>query len=270
LFRKRSFLVIILLIFIKPAVGQISEAEVKKILINLPHISIDSVKRDSLQSRLFQEDEDVILSIFKRIISSKDLPRGFNYDSKITIEAIKTIVIMNSQRGWNLLIEFVGQWASEPYSEDYWMGGRPREAFLLEQTCRVLAKSPPDVLSKIDELAQSNRDNTIGKWFQITMGLAGQDNYFNEIMKLLESDPDPYIREYAAFALREIGRKECIGLLENALKDTFYVEETFETAAGDVIVLGRKKYYVREAASKALRRLGVKVRRKEFEFWIEE
>ena len=252
MFRKRAFFVVILLMFIKPAIGQISEAEVRKILINLPDISIDPVKRDSLQNILFQEDEDVILSIFKRIMCSKDLPRGFSYDRKITYRAINLIGTMNTEQGWNLLMEFVAQWASEPYSEDYWMAGKPREAFLLGQTCRVLAKSPHDILSKINALAQRNQDNEVGKWFQITIGLAGQDTYFDEIMKLLESDPDPYIREYAAFALREIGRKECIGLLERALKDTFYVEVTPKTVPGDVRAPFGKDYLVRRAAADAL------------------
>jgi len=270
LFRKKLFLIIIVIGFVIPTFGQINESEVKKILINLHNISIDSVKRDSLQRKLFQEDESELLSILKGIISSNDLPRGFGYDRRVTLEAIKFIGKMNTKRGWDILIEFVTQWATEPYSEDYWMGIKPRGAFLLGQTCRVLAKSPPGILSKINVLAQRNQDNKVGKWFRITIGLAGQDTYFTETMKLLESDPDPYIREYAAFALGKIGLRESIGLLEKALKDTFYVEETFERHSGDVIALGMKHYFVREAAIDALLDLGVTIGRKREDIWIVE
>ncbi|MFQ5729858.1 MAG: HEAT repeat domain-containing protein [Waddliaceae bacterium] len=217
-----------------------------------------------------QEDENEMLSIYKAIISSKDLPRGFSYDRHVTLEAIKVIGEMKSERGWNLLIKFVTKWASEPYSDDYWMGGRPREIFLLGQTGRVLAKSPPDILKKINGLLQTDVDSNTRKWLQIIMGFAGKDIYYNEIMNLLEADPDPYIREYAADALGEIGRQESIGLLEKALKDSFYIEETHKTAAGDVVVLGKKKYPVRGAASDALRKLGVKIGRKGNDIWIEE
>ncbi|MFQ5729857.1 MAG: HEAT repeat domain-containing protein [Waddliaceae bacterium] len=270
MFRKDPLLVIVLGCLLVPLFAQISKDEIKKILLKLSPLSPGTAERESLKSRLFQEDEDELLSIFEGIISSKDLPRGFSYDSHVTLEAIKFIGEMKSERGWNLLIEFVTQWSSAPYSDDYWMGGKPREAFLLGQTCRVLAKSSLDVLDKIKRLVQTNVGDNTTKWLRIIIGFAGQGTYYNEIMKLLETDPDPYIREYAAFSLGKIGRKESIGLLEKALKDSFYVEETFETAAGDIVVLGMKHYVVREAAVHALIDLGVKIGRKREEIWIEE
>ena len=54
----------------------------------------------------------------------------------------------------------------------------------------------------------------------IVMGNSGDEKYLPSLEKALH-DEDPLIREYSAWAIGRIGRKEAISMLENAiLKET--------------------------------------------------
>jgi HEAT repeat protein len=95
----------------------------------------------------------------------------------------------------------------------------------------------------------------------ITLGYLGDPNVYAEILKIATTDKNPWSRAWAIETLGEIGNKDAIPLLKEALKDPFSV------SGGDVKAPPgyeewNIRYPIRGAAFSSLVKLGVKVESK--------
>jgi len=95
----------------------------------------------------------------------------------------------------------------------------------------------------------------------ITLGYLGDPNVYAEILKIATTDKNAWSRAWAIETLGEIGNKDAIPLLKEALKDPFSIE------CGDVLAPPgyeewNIRYPIRGAAFSSLVRLGVKVESK--------
>jgi len=95
----------------------------------------------------------------------------------------------------------------------------------------------------------------------ITLGYLGDPNVYAEILKIATTDKNAWSRAWAIETLGEIGNKDAIPLLKEALKDSFSLE------CGDVKAPPgyeewNIRYPIRGAAFSSLVKLGVKVESK--------
>ena len=106
-----------------------------------------------------------------------------------------------------------------------------------------------------------NRSNVVEKQLTLcTLGLLRDKTVFPEVMDIFLEAEDGEVRTLAAMALEKLKNRAAIPTLKRALKDEFHLP-----VHSDVIIPNRPKsdiYPVREAASSALRAMGVKVVRK--------
>ena len=106
-----------------------------------------------------------------------------------------------------------------------------------------------------------NRSNVEEKQLTLcTLGLLRDKAIYLEVMDIFLEAEDGEVRTLAAMALGKLKNRAAIPALKRALKDDFHLP-----VHSDVIIPNRPKsdiYPVREAASSALRAMGVKVVRK--------
>ncbi len=106
-----------------------------------------------------------------------------------------------------------------------------------------------------------NRSNVEEKQLTLcTLGLLRDKAIYLEVMDIFLEAEDGEVRTLAAMALGKLKNRAAIPALKRALKDDFHLP-----VHSDVIIPNRPKsdiYSVREAASSALRAMGVKVVRK--------
>ena len=89
----------------------------------------------------------------------------------------------------------------------------------------------------------------------LILGQLGDYRAYPEVIDILKSDPDGYLRKEAAMALRTIGSKADFNILVQSLEDPFFVN-----GSSDIIGLDCQgvNYPVRDEAATALRSLGLK------------
>lgn len=106
-----------------------------------------------------------------------------------------------------------------------------------------------------------HRSSVEEKQFAVcTLGLLRDKTVFPKVMDIFLKTEDGEVRTLAAMALEKLKNRAAIPALKRALKDDFHLP-----VHSDIIIPNRPKsdiYPVREAASSALRAMGVKVVRK--------
>lgn len=100
-------------------------------------------------------------------------------------------------------------------------------------------------------------DGEYKKWLILTAGYMGDKASYDAVAGYLQNDKSPYIREFSAYTLGKIGDKRAISLLEQALKDDFYLDLSQPSHSDIKYPPGSWVYIVREAVTHALKDLGV-------------
>jgi len=100
----------------------------------------------------------------------------------------------------------------------------------------------------------------------IILGFLEHNEVFSDVLYILENSEDGFLRQLAAMALGKIGDKGAIPALTNALQDTFKRENITDVKRTKEQFI----FPVRDSACGVLNILGVKCKRRGWEFWIEE
>ena len=215
-----------------------------------------SAQARTLIDRLMATENAISSRTLPRAELARTIAKDTSISPKIRVEVLTTILrhelenpcpIDNMADGWYVVPTVYIQKQYVFGLEDIGSRAIPHlRKHLIQVTLAVQNISPS--LGNTD-----NVDVVEMQHIQCALGLLGDKHVLKELIKLLEDkDEDGYMRQMVGGALENIGDKSAIPALKRALNDDFHVDYISGHLPNTI-------YPVRESASAALRKLGVKI-----------
>jgi hypothetical protein len=133
--------------------------------------------------------------------------------------------------------------------------------YLLLQYVEMLVSIRDELPSLVAATKPAAKDAELAALLDIAQGLAGSGNVYANLVGIIEGGDIPFLRMMAVRSLGSLRQKQAIPLLERLLEDPYFRE------AADSV--GQYRIYLlREEASRALKKLGVKIAREGSNFIV--
>jgi len=254
-------IILTMLLFVRAEEKNIalSEEELKKLIessVTTQLKILEDIETKSIDEQTFQ-------ALSQLLIESKDInvlgkiARILGKDSNIPTQ-VKVDTILNA------LKREIEKPTMTEFPEGSYAPGTEYLKMQYEFAIEDLGKSAiPEIKRQLEEAKGEFRE-----WLLITLGALGDVEFFSQIVEILESSKDGFIRSFAARSLGILGNKQAISALKKALEDPFFTISSTCLRSEDPEF--NKIYPVREEASNALKKMGISVKRQGNKFWIEE
>lgn len=127
----------------------------------------------------------------------------------------------------------------------------------------ILGISKDKALPILIEQHQNAKNKVLKKYLRCLLAMCGVREYNSDLKNYLIKDADPLIRGWAAAGLGETGDTTAVELLKEAMPDTAcYYDNAWLFSDLQFPYPYNKRYYVRDNAAGALKKLGVNVKQR--------